>query len=52
MDKKTENKYIKDILTAAKKNQPANITDPLSKILYAKATDILNKKKQEIIREY
>ena len=52
MDKSTENKYINDILNAAKKNNPSKLEDPVYKILYAKATDILNKKKQEIIREY
>lgn len=52
MDKNTESKYIKDILDAAKKNNPSKLEDPVYKILYAKATDILKKKKEEIIREY
>mgnify|MGYP003675520368 CR=1 FL=1 len=52
MRKSTENKYIEDILTATKKNQPSKLESPVSKILYAKATEILNNMKQEIIRKY
>ena len=52
MDKKTETKYYKDIINATKNNKPSKIEEPVSKILYAKAIDILNKKKQEIIRKY
>ena len=52
MNTSIKTKYLEDILTAVKNNQPSKLQEPISKILYAKANNILNKKKEEIIREY